>query len=231
MDVASLPPEKQVGDTHMTKLVLYIGNKNYSSWSLRPWLALEACGIPFEDVVIPFDFPAGNPRFREISPTGRVPVLHHGDVRVWESLAIIEYVAELFPEAGLWPENREDRARARSYSMEMLSGFRALRGACPMNIRRPRRAIELPDDVQADVARIEEIWRESIARSGGPFLFGRFSAADAMFAAVVNRFDVYELVTDPATLAYMDAVKTHPAFKEWEVAARAEPWIVPEDEA
>ncbi|WP_331372593.1 glutathione S-transferase family protein [Sinorhizobium chiapasense] len=215
----------------MTKLVLYIGNKNYSSWSLRPWLALEACGIPFEDVVIPFDFPAGNPRFREISPTGRVPVLHHGDVRVWESLAIIEYVAELFPEAGLWPENREDRARARSYSMEMLSGFRALRGACPMNIRRPRRAIELPDDVQADVARIEEIWRESIARSGGPFLFGRFSAADAMFAAVVNRFDVYELVTDPATLAYMDAVKTHPAFKEWEVAARAEPWIVPEDEA
>ncbi|MDK1375938.1 MULTISPECIES: glutathione S-transferase family protein [unclassified Sinorhizobium] len=215
----------------MTKLVLYIGNKNYSSWSLRPWLALQACGVPFEDVVIPFDFPAGNPRFREISPTGRVPVLHHGDVRVWESLAIIEYVAELFPEAGLWPENREDRARARSYSMEMLSGFRALRGACPMNIRRPRRAIALPDDVQADVARIEEIWRESIARSGGPFLFGRFTAADAMFAPVVNRFDVYELVTDPATLAYMDAVKRHPAFRKWEEAARAEPWIVPEDEA
>ncbi|WEX88810.1 glutathione S-transferase family protein [Sinorhizobium garamanticum] len=216
----------------MDKLVLYVGNKNYSSWSLRPWLALEACGVPFEDVVIPFDFPAGNPRFREISPTGRVPVLHHGDVRVWESLAIIEYVAELFPEAGLWPENREDRARARSYSMEMLSGFRALRGACPMNIRRPRRAIALPDDVQSDVARIEEIWRESIARSGGPFLFGRrFSAADAMFAPVVNRFDVYELVTDPATLAYMDAVKTHPAFRKWEEAARAEPWIVPEDEA
>ncbi|MCA1368893.1 glutathione S-transferase family protein [Bradyrhizobium sp. BRP14] len=215
----------------MAKLVLYVGNKNYSSWSLRPWLALEGCGIPFEDVVIPFDFPAGNPRFREISPTGRVPVLHHGETRVWESLAIIEYVAELFPEADLWPEDREARARARSYSMEMLSGFRALRGACPMNIRRPRKGIPLPDGVADDVARIEAIWREAITRSGGPFLFGRFTAADAMFAPVVNRFDVYELVTDPVTLAYMDAVKAHLAFRKWEEAARAEPWIVPEDEA
>lgn len=215
----------------MAKLVLYVGNKNYSSWSMRPWLALEACGIPFEDVVIPFDFPTGNPRFREISPTGRVPVLHHGDVRVWESLAIIEYVAELYPDAGLWPEDREDRARARSYSMEMLSGFRALRGACPMNIRRPRKAIVLPEGVAADIARIEAIWREAIARSGGPFLFGRFTAADAMFAPVVNRFDVYELVNDPATLAYMEAVKGHPDFRKWEEAAKAEPWIVPEDEA
>ncbi|MCG5484532.1 MULTISPECIES: glutathione S-transferase family protein [Sinorhizobium] len=215
----------------MTKLVLYVGNKNYSSWSMRPWLALTACGIPFEDVVIPFDFAAGNPRFREISPTGRVPVLHHGENRVWESLAIIEYAAELFPDAGLWPEERADRARARSYSMEMLSGFRALRGACPMNIRRPRKSIALPDGVSEDVARIETIWRESVERSGGPFLFGRFTAADAMFAPVVNRFETYELVTDPATLAYMDAVKAHPAFRRWEEAARAEPWIVPEDEA
>ncbi len=127
----------------MAKLVLYVGNKNYSSWSLRPWLALTAGGIPFEDVVVPFDFAAGNPRFHEISPTGRVPVLHHGEIRIWESLAIIEYVAELFPDAGLWPEDRADRARARSYSMEMLSGFRALRGACPMNIRRPSKAIAL----------------------------------------------------------------------------------------
>lgn len=214
----------------MTKLVLYIGNKNYSSWSFRPWLALEASGVPFEDVVIPFDFAAGNPQFREISPTGRVPALHHGDFRVWESLAIIEYAAELFPAAGLWPEDREDRARARSYSMEMLSGFRALRSACPMNIRRPKKKIALADGVAADVARIEEIWREAITRSGGPFLFGRFTAADAMFAPVVNRFDVYDLVTKPATLAYMDAVKAHPAFQKWEAAARAETWVVPEDE-
>lgn len=215
----------------MAKLVLYVGNKNYSSWSLRPWLALTAGGIPFEDVVVPFDFAAGNPRFHEISPTGRVPVLHHGEIRIWESLAIIEYVAELFPDAGLWPEDRADRARARSYSMEMLSGFRALRGACPMNIRRPRKAIALPDGVSEDVARIETIWRQSVARSGGPFLFGRFTAADAMFAPVVNRFETYELVADPATLAYMDAVKAHPAFRQWEEAARVETWIVPEDEA
>ena len=215
----------------MTKLTLYVGNKNYSSWSLRPWLALEACGVPFEDVVIPFDFSAGNPKFKEISPTGRVPVLHHGDIRVWESLAIIEYAAELFPEAGLWPEDAAERAVARSYSMEMLSGFRALRNACPMNIRREKRAIDLPDGVMDDVERIETIWREAVARSGGPFLFGRFTAADAMFAPVVSRFEVYELTRKQSSLEYMDAVKTHPAFRKWQEAALNESWIVAEDEA
>ena len=215
----------------MTALTLYVGNKNYSSWSLRPWLALEACGVPFEDVVIPFDFANGHPKFKEISPTGRVPVLHHGDVRVWESLAIIEYVAELFPQAGLWPEDPAERAVARSYSMEMLSGFRDLRGACPMNIRREKRAINLPAGVMADVERIETIWREAVARSGGPFLFGRFTAADAMFAPVVNRFEVYDLTRNPGSLEYMDAVKTHPAFRKWQEAALRETWIVQEDEA
>ncbi|KOF14665.1 glutathione S-transferase [Ensifer adhaerens] len=214
----------------MTGLTLYVGNKNYSSWSLRPWLALEASGIAFEDVVIPFDFAAGNPRIREISPTGRVPLLVHGDVRIWESLAIIEYVAELFPEAGLWPAEQQDRARARSYACEMLSGFRALRSACPMNIRRQKQALEVADDVRADVARIETIWAEALVRSGGPFLFGSFTAADAMYAPVVNRFDVYNLVSDPVTLGYMERVKAHPAFRKWEAAARAEPWIVAEDE-
>lgn len=214
----------------MEKLILYVGNKNYSSWSLRPWIALEACGITFEDVVIPFDFAAGNPKIREVSPTGRVPVLHHGDVRVWESLGIIEYAAELFPEAGLWPKDKVERALARSYSMEMLSGFRALRSACPMNIRRERRAIPLQEGVQADVDRIETIWREAIARSGGPFLFGAFTAADAMFAPVVSRFEVYDLTRNPVSLEYMDAVKTHPAFRKWQTAAIVEPWIVPEDE-
>ncbi|MGK6313381.1 glutathione S-transferase family protein [Neorhizobium sp. DT-125] len=215
----------------MEKLTLYIGNKNYSSWSFRPWIAMTAAGIPFEDVVIPFDFPAGNPKFKPVSPTGRVPVLHHGDVRVWESLAIIEYVAELFPDKGLWPKSAADRAVARSISMEMLSGFRALRGACPMNIRRPKRRIDLPDGVMGDVARIEAIWRELRTKSGGPFLFGTFTGADAMFAPVVNRFDVYDLVTDDETLAYMAAVKSHPAWLKWQEAAVAEPWIVPEDEA
>jgi glutathione S-transferase len=215
----------------MDKLTLYIGNKNYSSWSLRPWIAMEAAGIPFEEILIPFDFPAGNPRFREISPTGRVPVLHHGNLRVWESLSIIEYVSELYPAAGLWPKDRAQRAMARSVSMEMLSGFRALRGACPMNMRRARAKIALPDGVMEDVARVETIWREMRAASGGPFLFGAFSAADAMFAPVVNRFDVYDLVTASDTLSYMAAVKAHPAWLKWEAAARAEPWIVPEDEA
>lgn len=214
----------------MSDLVLYIGNKNYSSWSFRPWIALEAAGVPFTDRVIPFDFSGGNPEFRKISPTGKVPVLHHGAVRVWESLAIIEYVAELFPDAGLWPKDRVARAEARSISMEMLSGFRALRNACPMNIRRKPGRIDLPDGVMADVARIETLWKAALERSGGPFLFGAFSAADAMYAPVVSRFEAYCLSDDEAVLAYMARMKAHPAWQKWQAAALAEPWIVPEDE-
>ncbi|WVT73100.1 glutathione S-transferase family protein [Sinorhizobium chiapasense] len=214
----------------MTGLTLYVGNKNYSSWSMRPWMAMTAAGINFEEVVIPFDFAAGNPDIRAVSPTGRVPLLRHGDLLVWESLAIIEYVAELFPDAWLWPADRQARARARSYSMEMLSGFRALRSACPMNIRRDKRALEVDADVRADVARIEQIWKEALTQSGGPFLFGAFSAVDAMYAPVVNRFDVYDLVADPEMLGYMQRMKAHPAYRKWEEAARAEPWVVPEDE-
>ena len=214
----------------MTGLTLFVGNKNYSSWSMRPWMAMTAAGIDFEDVVIPFDFAAGNPEIRAVSPTGKVPLLRHGDFLVWESLAIIDYVAELFPDAGVWPADRHARARARSYSMEMLSGFRALRGACPMNIRRAKKALDVAEDVRSDVARIETIWRQALAQSGGPFLFGAFTAADAMYAPVVNRFDVYDLVADPETLGYMNRVKAHPAFLKWEEAARAEPWVVIEDE-
>ncbi|MGF6257698.1 glutathione S-transferase family protein [Ensifer sp. LBL] len=214
----------------MTGLTLFVGNKNYSSWSMRPWIAMTAAGIAFDEVVIPFDFAAGNPDIRAVSPTGKVPLLRHGDFLVWESLAIIDYVAELFPDAGLWPADRQARARARSYSMEMLSGFRALRGACPMNVRRAKKALDVAEDVRADVARIETIWRQALAQSGGPFLFGAFTAADAMYAPVVNRFDVYDLVADPETLGYMNRVKAHPAFLKWEEAARAEPWVVIEDE-
>jgi glutathione S-transferase len=216
----------------MDKLILYIGNKNYSSWSFRPWMAMQGCGVAFEEVLIPFDFPAGNPRFREVSPTARVPVLHHGELRIWESLSIIEYVAELDPSAGLWPQDAAARAHARSISMEMISGFRALRNACPMNMRRPkRRLLTLPDGVTEDVSRIETIWREMRTRSGGPFLFGDFTAADAMFAPVVNRFETYELVDAPDTLDYMSAMKAHPAWQKWQTAALEESWIVPEDEA
>jgi glutathione S-transferase len=215
----------------MDGLVLYIANKNYSSWSFRPWIALKAAGVVFEEVLIPFDDHGGNPEFRKFSPTGKVPVLKHGDLHVWESLSIIEYVAELYPDAGLWPQDPADRAVARSISMEMLSGFRALRGACPMNIRRQKRAIALPEGVADDVARITEIWKTLRARSGGPFLFGAFCAADAMFAPVINRLDVYDIAVDADTEAYMAAMKAHPAWIEWQQAALAETWIVPADEA
>lgn len=214
----------------MSDLVLYVGNKNYSSWSFRPWIALEAAGVPFTDRVIPFDFAAGNPEIRKVSPTGKVPVLHHGDVRVWESLAIIEYAAELFPDVGLWPQDRAARAEARSISMEMLSGFRALRSACPMNIRRKPGKIDLPEGVSEDVARIEALLKAALARSGGPFLFGAFSAPDAMYAPVVSRFEAYCLTQDETVLAYMARMQAHPAWQKWQAAAVAEPWIVAEDE-
>ncbi|MBM7048698.1 MULTISPECIES: glutathione S-transferase family protein [Rhizobium] len=215
----------------MDKLTLYIGNKNYSSWSFRPWIALEGCGIAFEEVLIPFDFPGGNPSIREVSPTGKVPMLVHGGFKVWESLAIIEYVAELFPDAGLLPRDLEARALARSYSMEMLSGFSALRNACPMNMRRPVSCPDRLEGVMEDVARIETIWREARSRSGGPFLFGAFSGADAMFAPVVSRLEKYDIVTAADTRDYMAAMKALPAWKKWEAAALKETWIVPEDEA
>ncbi|SCB48390.1 glutathione S-transferase family protein [Rhizobium multihospitium] len=215
----------------MSKLTLYIGNKNYSSWSFRPWIALEGCGIAFEEMLIPFDFPAGNPNIREVSPTGKVPMLVHDGFKVWESLAIIEYVAELFPDAGLMPRDRQARALARSYSMEMLSGFSALRNACPMDMRRPVSRLDLPEGVMEDVARIEAIWREARSRSGGPFLFGAFSGADAMFAPVVSRLERYDIAVSADTGDYMAVMKALPAWKKWEEAALKETWIVPQDEA
>ncbi|WP_174803910.1 glutathione S-transferase family protein [Martelella limonii] len=214
----------------MSDLTLYIGNKKYSSWSLRPWLAMEAAGIPFKEVLIPFDFPAGNPRFREVSPVGLVPVLHHGKFRVWESLAIIEYVAELYPEAKLWPADRIERAEARAISAEMHAGFRALRAACPMNFGRKPAPLAVDDAVRADVRRIETIWAEALETSGGPFLFGSFSAADAMYAPVVNRFEIYQLTDNERSLAYMNAIRSVPAFQRWRDGALAESWVVPEDE-
>jgi glutathione S-transferase len=215
----------------MTRLKLYVGNKNYSSWSMRPWLALKAAGVDFDDEVIPFDFPNGNPAIRAISETGRVPVLEHDGFKVWESLAIIEYVAELFPEKRFWPEDRQDRALARAWSLEMATGFRALRNACPMNLRRPPKALAVTPDMQADIDRIIRIWSQARKKSGGPYLFGTFSAVDAMFAPVVNRFETYVLTDDPEALDYMTAMKAHPAWIAWAADAARETWIVPEDEA
>jgi glutathione S-transferase len=214
----------------MSELKLIVGNKNYSSWSMRPWVAMKAAGIDFTDEIIPFDFPAGNPAIKAVSATGRVPLLVHDGFKIWESLAIIEYVAELFPEKPIWPKDRRDRARARSYSLEMVSGFRGIRNACPMNLRRPIGAKPITDDMRADIDRIEAIWHEAIDKSGGPFLFGDFSAADAMFAPVVSRFEAYVLSEDPKTRAYMEAVKAHPAWAAWAADAARETWTVPEDE-
>jgi glutathione S-transferase len=177
-------------------LKLVIGNKNYSSWSMRPWLALRANNIEFEEVFIPLYTGApGKQRILDVTRSGKVPVLIDGDITVWDSLAIIEYVAEKFPEKRLWPLEQAQRAHARSISAEMHSSFAGLRNECGMNLHRPIRAIELSAVGRADVDRIQEIWTECRERYGksGPFLFGAFGAADAMFAPVVHRFRTMRL--------------------------------------
>src|SRR3954468_19059106 len=168
---------------------LVIGNKNYSSWSLRPWIALKTLGFEFEERRIPLYGAGSKAAILEHSPAGKVPILIDGAITVWDSLAIIEYLAERFPEAGLWPADAAVRAHARSVSAEMHSGFQALRNECPMNLHRPVRPVALSADAKANIARVEEIWRECRARygAGGPFLFGRFGGVDAMFAPVVTR--------------------------------------------
>jgi glutathione S-transferase len=210
-------------------LKLVIGNKNYSSWSMRPWLALRANDIAFEEIFIPlYTGEADKKRILRFTHSGKVPALIDGDVTVWDSLAIIEYVAERFPEARLWPEDRARRAHARSISSEMHSGFMALRNECGMNLHRPVRAIALSDDARANVARIEQIWIECRARSGesGPFLFGTFGAADAMFAPVVHRFRTYAIPVAPQARAYMDTMMALPAFQDWTNAGLAETLVI-----
>lgn len=210
---------------------LYIGNKNYSSWSLRPWLGMKVAGLPFEEVLVPFDMAAGNPKFAAFSPTNKVPVLEDGDISVWESLAILDHMARKYPDAGLWPQRAEQRSQAMAVSCEMLSSFSHLRNDCPMNMRRERAKVSVSAGLAKDVARVEALWASCLDASGGPFLFGHFTLADAMYAPVVNRLDVYGFDVSPVTQAYMDTIKALPAWKEWEAAGRAEPWIVEEDEA
>ena len=211
---------------------LVIGNKNYSSWSMRPWIAMRVAGIEFSDEVIALDQPDTKARIAAHGPGRRVPVLRHGEVTVWESLAILEYVAETWPDAQLWPADPGLRALARSAANEMHAGFRDLRSNCPMNMRRAKGAIDLPPPVQADIARIEEIWQicRQAHRAAGPFLFGRFTAADAMFAPVVNRFEVYAIPVSPSARDYMDAVMALPAWQAWRKAAEGEAWVIAADE-
>jgi len=209
---------------------LVIANKNYSSWSFRPWIALTHKRIPFTETFVRFDFPAGNPAIKAVSPSGKVPLLKHGDVKVWESLAILEYAAEVYPEKDLWPSGVQARAKARSVSAEMAAGFGALRGACPMNMRRTPEKLTIDQAVKADVARIVHIWRECLDASGGPFLFGEFSIADAMYAPVVSRFGTYLLTEDAVADAYGATLRETPAWQSWEADALQEIWIVDEDE-
>ncbi len=209
---------------------LIIGNKNYSSWSFRPWLAMRRAGIEFEEVLIPFEDEIGNPKIKAATPSGTVPCLVDGDLMLPESLAILEYVADKFPAAGLWPDELKTRARARAVAAEMHSGFDGLRSECPSNMRRPIGAIKVSDAVRRDVARLETIWAEALATSGGPFLFGAFTNADAMFAPVVNRLEVYALSDHPAVRTYTATMKAMPEWQAWEAAGRAEPWIVVGDE-
>ena len=212
----------------MADITIFLGNKNYSSWSLRPWLALKQTGAAFDEVVIPLSEPATRGTILRHSPSGRVPALKHGELTLWDSLAICEYLAETFPEAGLWPVDAAARGIARSVSAEMHSGFSALRNHLPMNVRSsfPNRGVT--PEAQADINRIAALWRDCRKRfgAGGDFLFGGFSIADAMYAPVVSRLRTYRIELEEAIQAYVDAVWALPAMQEWATASRNEPMII-----
>jgi glutathione S-transferase len=212
-------------------LKLYIGSKNYSSWSLRPWALLRQAGIPFEEVLVRFDSFDANSQFKQtlaaLTPTGKVPVLQDGDLVIWDTLAIAEYLAEQYPDKQLWPADKAARARARSVCAEMHAGFTALRSHCPQNIE-----ASLPDvgaliwrdqpAVRADVARLVAMWRELLVQHGGPLLFGPFSIADAYFAPVCLRIRTYGLPVPADIAAYVERVAALPGVAAWIEQARAE---------
>lgn len=213
-------------------LKLIIGNKNYSSWSLRPWIAMKVAGISFDETVIPLYEPGSREAILKYSPAGKVPVLIDGDQHIWESLAILEYLAEKFPRANLWPAEPRARGHARVVASEMHGGFQALRKNCPMNLWLPPKERPQPDDVIQDVRRIDNLWTDCRARFGkdGPFLFGTFGAADAMYAPVVSRLHTYRLPVGTEARDYMMAVMALPAWSEWYRAAMKEEWVMQHNE-
>jgi len=213
-------------------LHLILGNKNYSSWSFRPWIAMKVAGIPFAETVVSLEATDFKERIVKMSGAGKVPVLLDGDVRIWESLAILEYLSEKFPATGLWPCDAAARGHARAIAAEMHAGFQPLRRQLPMNMWRPVLPRRLEPDGLSDVARIEAIWSECRARfgAGGSFLYGGFGAADAMYAPVVSRFHTYAVDVGTVARDYMRAVMALPAWKEWRDAALRETWILPHDE-
>jgi glutathione S-transferase len=206
-------------------LTLVIGNKNYSSWSMRPWLALVHHTIPFDEVTIPIGTPETAAAIRRYSPAEKVPVLIDDGAAIWETLAILFHIAERFPATKLWPEEKKARAHAFAIATEMHGGFAALRQNCPMNLKR-RKQRELTPEAAADIRRITEMWRDARSRfgQGGDFLFGRFTAADCMYAPVATRIRSYEIDVDPVSAAYVETIYTLPAFRRWYDEAMQESW-------
>lgn len=230
MQTTELDPtlSQALEDAEKTGLKLVIGNKNYSSWSMRPWVAMKAFNIPFQEVRILLNQPDSSTNIAQYSAAGRVPVLLAGETTVWDSLAICEYLAEQFQEKNLWPQDVEARAVARSICAEMHSGFTGLRSAMWMNIRANFHGKGRTTAAQADIGRISEIWETCFARSGAhQFLFGEFSIADAYFAPVVMRFRTYSVSLAPALEAYVERVAAHPAVAEWIAGALAEADTLP----
>jgi glutathione S-transferase len=212
----------------MADLEIILGNKAHSSWSLRGWLALKLTGVTFDEQVIPLYRPDSKDRILAHAPAGKVPILRHGALVVWDSLAIAEYLAETFPEAGLWPEDRLARAHARTIVAEMHAGFEALRNHMPMDLRKRYPGRGWPSAVDQDVARIVQIWTDCRGRfgAGGPFLFGQPCNADAAYAPVASRFLTYGVELPAAAAVYRDAVMAWPAMQEWTAAAEQEPWVI-----
>ncbi len=216
----------------MSEFTIVLGNKAYSSWSLRGWLMLKLTGAAFDEVVVPLDRPETKAAIRAHSPSGRVPTLKADGLAVWDTLAIAEYLHERFPEAGLWPENPVARARARSVAAEMHAGFPALRARLPMDLKReppePGAGIAVDGALAGEIARIVAIWSDCRTRFGGAgdFLFGRFGAADAFYAPVATRFVTYGVALEGGVADYRDALMARPDLSDWIAAAKAEPWVI-----
>ena len=209
---------------------LLIGNRNYSTWSLRPWLVLAHFDIPFEDEVLMLSGEGWRETLAKRSPTGKVPVLIDGDLVVPETIAIIEYLADTFPDKAIWPADIRERAQARAASAEMHAGFAALRNHAPMNLRASHIGKVPVDSVARELHRLETLWGDLLAKSGGPFLFGDFTAADAMFAPLATRLRTYGLPVSDVVAGYVEAIYSLPAFQQWLGLALHEPWIVDDDE-
>ncbi len=203
-------------------MTLVVGSKTFSSWSLRPWLLMKQADIPFNELVIALNQVSTREQIKRYSPSGRIPVLLHGEVRIWDSLAIAEYLHEQFPDKGLWPRKSEDRAIARSISAEMHSGFAAMRQQLSMNVTKRFPTPALTDDTQGDLKRVFDIWNDCLSRSGGPFLFGNFTIADAMYAPVTTRLTTYSIPLTGAIEKYVHSIAALPAMQEWIQTAQGE---------